>query len=173
MELRRNSFRVCARSRHNQRASVTWGVNWASTKAFHMRKTKLDPQAIRRLIDAGLSDEEIARKMHWTVGTLRVVCSLQKISLRRSVRLVRRRLTSTITLPRDIFTKLRGYAAMMGTSAADLAEKLLRVIVRDNLYKAVLDVEPAEDHRVARHSHARIESHTEKHEKPSSQSSAA
>src|SRR5690242_16282772 len=106
----------------------------------HMRKAKIDPVVIRRLIAAGLSDEKIAEKMRWTVGTLRVVCSLQKISLRRPVRLrVRRRLMSTITLRRDIFDKLRGYASMMGTSAADLAERLLRAIVRDNLFKAVLD----------------------------------
>ena len=141
---------------------------------FHMHKAKIDPEVIRRLIDAGLSDEDIAKRMHWTVGTLRVVCSLQKISLRRSVRLrVRRRLTSTVALPRDIFDRLRGYASKMGTTAADLAEQLLRVVIRDNLFKAVLDLEPAEDRGIARHRHVRIESHTEKHEKPSSQSSAA
>lgn len=139
-----------------------------------MRKAKIDPEVIRGLIAAGLSDEKIAEKMKWTVGTLRVVCSLQKISLRRSVRVrIRRRLTSTITLPRDIFDRLRGYASMMGTTAADLAEQLLRVIVRDNLFRAVLDPEPVEDHRIVRHNRVRIESHMENHEKRSSQSSAA
>jgi hypothetical protein len=143
-------------------------------KLFHMNKARIDPEVIRHLIAAGLSDEQIAEKMKWTVGTLRVVCSLQKISLRRSVRLrVRRRLTSTVALPRDIFDRLRGYASKMGTTAADLAEQLLRVVIRDNLFKAVLDLEPAEDRGIARHRHVRIESHTEKHEKPSSQSSAA
>ena len=141
---------------------------------LHMRKAKIDPEVIRRLIAAGLSDEQIAEKMQWTVGTLRVVCSLQKISLRRSVRLrIRRRLTSTVTLPRVIFDRLRGSALMMGITAADLAEQLLKVIVRDNLFKAVLDLEPAEDRGIARHRHARIESHTGEHEKPSPQSSAA
>lgn len=138
-----------------------------------MRKAKIDPEVIRGLIAAGLSDEKIAEKMKWTVGTLRVVCSLQKISLRRSVRVrIRRRLTSTITLPRNIFDRLRGYASMMGTTAADLAEQLLRVIVRDNLFRAVLDPEPVEDRRIIRHNRVRIESHTQNREKPPSQSAA-
>ncbi|HZP69417.1 MAG TPA: hypothetical protein VFB29_05680 [Pseudolabrys sp.] len=134
-----------------------------------MRKTKLNPEEIRRLVEAGLSDEKIAEKMNWTVGTLRVVCSLQKISLRRPIQLrVRRRLTSSIALPHDVFEKLRECAARMGTTAADLAEKLLRVIVRDNLYKAVLDFEAPEERVVARPNHVRAIAHqTDKRESSS------
>jgi len=133
-----------------------------------MRKTKIDPAMIRLLVEAGLSDEKIAEKMNWTVGTLRVVCSLQKISLRRPIRLrVRRRLTSSIALPQEVFEKLRDYASRMGTTAADLAEKLLLVIVRDNLYKAVLDLEAPDERALARPSRLRVISPPDKRESSS------
>src|SRR3974377_2225981 len=49
-----------------------------------MQKRKIDPDLIRVLVDEGLSAQEIADRVGWTIGTLRVRCSQLKISLRRS-----------------------------------------------------------------------------------------
>ena len=49
-----------------------------------MQKRKISPDMIRVLVDEGLSAREIAFRVGWSVGTLRVRCSQLKISLRRS-----------------------------------------------------------------------------------------
>ncbi len=99
-----------------------------------MRKSKTDPTLIPLLVDEGLSDLEIANRMGWTVGTLRVRCSQLKISLRRKIASGR-----NIVLPDGILGQLRQRAALMGISAHTLAADLLEVIARDSLYDAVLD----------------------------------
>lgn len=99
-----------------------------------MRKSKTDPALIPALVDEGLSDLEIANRMGWTVGTLRVRCSQLKISLRRKN--INRR---QFVLPQAIFDQLHQRAVMMGLSTAALATELLQVIVREGLYNAVLD----------------------------------
>ena len=48
-----------------------------------MQKRKISPDMIRVLVDEGLSAQEIADRVGWSVGTLRVRCSQLKISLRR------------------------------------------------------------------------------------------
>ena len=103
-------------------------------KWCHMRKCKTDPALIPALLEEGLSDSEIANRMGWTVGTLRVRCSQLKISLRRKT--INRR---QFVLPQAIFDDLQQRAAMMGVSASALAAELLHAIVRDGLYNAVLD----------------------------------
>lgn len=50
-------------------------------------------------------------------------------------------MTATIALPREMFERMRKQAFLLGATAAELAASLLRVIVRDNLYNAVLDDE--------------------------------
>jgi len=99
-------------------------------KALH----KTDPALIPALIEEGLSDLEIANRMGWTVGTLRVRCSQLKISLRRKNATQRR-----IVLSKFIFDQLQQRATMMGVSTSVLAVELLRTIARDGLYNAVLD----------------------------------
>jgi len=99
-----------------------------------MRKSTADPALIPALVDEGLSDLEIADRMGWTVGTLRVRCSQLKISLRRK-NIDRRQ----FVLPQAIFDQLHHRAAMMGVSTFTLATELLQAIVRDGLYNAVLD----------------------------------
>lgn len=99
-----------------------------------MRKSKTDPALIPAFLDEGLSDLEIANRMGWTVGTLRVRCSQLKISLRRKNNNRRQ-----IVLPQAIFDRLQQRAAMVGVSASALAAELLKVIARDGLYNAVLD----------------------------------
>jgi hypothetical protein len=104
-----------------------------------VRKNKADPSLIPALVEAGLSDEEIAKKMGWTVGTLRVRCSQLKISLRRKIVAARH-----VVLPQHVLDHLQHRAALMGTSASGLATDLLEVIVRDSLYDAVLDRDEVE-----------------------------
>jgi hypothetical protein len=99
-----------------------------------MRKSTADPALIPALVGEGLSDLEIADRMGWTVGTLRVRCSQLKISLRRKN--INRR---QFVLPQATFDQLHHRAAMMGVSTGTLATELLQVIVRDGLYNAVLD----------------------------------
>ena len=99
-----------------------------------MRKSKTDPALIPTLVDEGLSDLEIASRMGWTVGTLRVRCSQLKISLRRKT--IKR---GQIVLSQAILDQLHQRAAMMGVSTSALVVELLEVIARDRLYDAVLD----------------------------------
>ena len=99
-----------------------------------MRKSKTDPALIPTLVDEGLSDLEIASRMGWTVGTLRVRCSQLKISLRRKT--INR---TQLVLPQDIVDQLQQRATTMGVSTSALAVELLEVIARDRLYDAVLD----------------------------------
>ena len=76
--------------------------------------------------------------MGWTVGTLRVRCSQLKISLRRKAANRRQ-----FVLPQVIFDDLQQRAEMMGVSTSALVAELLHVIVRDELYNAVLDSDGA------------------------------
>jgi len=99
-----------------------------------MPKSKTDPALIPALLEAGLSDSEIANRMGWTVGTLRVKCSKLKISLRRKNATERQ-----IVLPQSIFDQLHRRAATMGVATSVLVAELLKAIVRDGLYNAVLD----------------------------------
>ena len=101
-----------------------------------MRKSKTDPALIPVLVGEGLSDLEIANRMGWTVGTLRVRCSQLKISLRRKVATEKH-----VVLRRAIFDQLHQRAALMGVSMSALASELLEVIARDSLYDAVLDLD--------------------------------
>jgi hypothetical protein len=105
-----------------------------------MRKSKANPALIRVFVDQGLSDAEIASKMGWTVGTLRVRCSQLKISLRRVTRAKNHQsLTASVVLPRTVIDQLHQYAASLGVTEVELAADLLRQIIHDNLYEAVLD----------------------------------
>ena len=99
-----------------------------------MRKSKTNPALIPVFVDEGLSDLEIAKRMGWTVGTLRVRCSQLKISLRRKVASGK-----AVVLPRAILDQLHERAVLMGVSMSALASDLLEVIARDSLYDAVLD----------------------------------
>ena len=109
-----------------------------------MQTRKIDPDMIRALVDEGLSAKQIARRVGWTVGTLRVRCSQLKISLRRSDIW-----TSAshiyLPVPKAIFGQLEQHATSMGISESKLAENLLKTIIQDNLYDAVLDRDVTEE----------------------------
>jgi hypothetical protein len=104
-----------------------------------MRKCKADPALIPALLEEGLSDSEVADRMGWTVGTLRVRCSQLKISLRRKNPTQRQ-----IVLPQFIFDQLHQRAALMGVATSVLIAELLKAIARDGLYNAVLDADGTE-----------------------------
>ena len=109
-----------------------------------MQKRKIDPDMIRVLVDQGLSAQEIADRVSWTIGTLRVRCSQLKISLRRSDIW-----TSAshiyLPVPKAIFGELEQHATSMGISESKLAADLLKTIIQDNLYDAVLDRDVTEE----------------------------
>jgi len=106
-----------------------------------MQKRKIDPDLIRVLVDEGLSAQEIADRVGWTVGTLRVRCSQLKISLRRSGK---SKSHVCLAVPKAVFGQLQHHATLMGISESELATDLLKTIVRDDLCKAVLDREVTE-----------------------------
>ena len=97
---------------------------------------------IRVLVDEGLGDQEIAGRMSWTVGTLRVRCSQLKISLRRSGKNKSR---IYLAVPKVILGQLQHHATLMGISESELATDLLKTIAQDDLCKAVLDRDATEE----------------------------
>ena len=107
-----------------------------------MQKQKIDPDMIRVLVDEGLSAQEIADRVGWTVGTLRVRCSQLKISLRRSGK--SKSHMCAFAVPSAIFGQLQHQATLMGISESELATDLLKTIVQDDLCNAVLDRDAAE-----------------------------
>src|SRR6516225_12086184 len=112
------------------------------TRRCLMQKRKIDPELIRLLVDEGLSAREIAGRVGWTIGTLRVRCSQLKISLRRSGK--SKSHMCAFAVPSAIFGQLQHQATLMGISESELATDLLKTIVQDDLCDAVLDREVAE-----------------------------
>ena len=106
-----------------------------------MQKRKIDPELIRLLVDEGLSAREIADRVGWTIGTLRVRCSQLKISLRRSGK---SKSHICLWVPEAIFGQLQHHATLMGISESELATNLLKTIVQDDLCDAVLDRDATE-----------------------------
>jgi transposase-like protein len=98
---------------------------------------------VRSLVAQGVSTVEIAKTIGCKLGTLRVKCSQNGISLRRrsgsasTQDYVPKRLR--IVLPENVKRELQKQAVKMGVSEADLTVALLDAITRDNLYDAVLD----------------------------------
>jgi len=107
-------------------------------------------EQIPTLIGRGVSPGEIADSIGCTRGTLRVVCSKAKISLRKSDSGKLRprsdsapenihHATIPLKLPEMVAGRLRREAGKRGLAVATLASMLLEVIAQDNLYDAVLD----------------------------------
>jgi hypothetical protein len=113
------------------------------------------------LVQQGLRAEAIAARLGCTVGTLKVRCSQQRISLRvpKEVKVVplvplvpalkpptQKRsyafaLPTTLQLSRVAMSRLRQHAEAIGVNEAQLASGLLEAIARDDLYDAVLDTQ--------------------------------
>jgi hypothetical protein len=103
---------------------------------------------IPALLEQGMTKTEIAAMCGVKLGTLVVFCSQRGISLRKRVPrklvLPDEPLLTLLPLSDDILKSLREAARSMGKgSTARLVSDMLEKIVRDDLYKAVLDEEAA------------------------------
>ena len=103
--------------------------------------------SIPAMIEQGFSKAEIAAMWGVTISTLQVQCSRRGISLRKGGHLLPRRQLSLpdapLTLTNTALRALRTAARAMGVDEARLASDLLETITKDDLFKAVLDVEEA------------------------------
>jgi hypothetical protein len=99
---------------------------------------------IKSYVAEGLGAKEIADRIGCKVGTLRVKCSQNRISLRRSIpppgsSNANRPRRLVIPLHEEAVRDLEREAAKHGMSCVNLVAALLGAIVRDNLYRAVID----------------------------------
>jgi hypothetical protein len=102
-------------------------------------------------VTAGKTPDEIAALVGCTVGTLRVRCSQKGISLRRArpepppkqPKPPKKHPRLVLALPPSIMAALETRADGQGVSSSQLAASLIKTIVADNLFAAVLDGEPA------------------------------
>lgn len=95
--------------------------------------TKVIPQ----MLQEGLRVEEIAARLGCKVGTLKVRCSQEGVSLRAGGSPSER--YNIIRLDRSTMMMLQERAAATGKSRTSIARELLETIARDDLYDAVLD----------------------------------
>ena len=93
-------------------------------------------EQIPSLIERGISPDETAARVGCTSGTLRVVCSKAKISLRKKKS---DKPTIPVALPGAMIGMFQREAGVRGLEVATFASMLLKVIAQDNLYDAVLD----------------------------------
>ena len=99
---------------------------------------------IPALLDQGKTKTEIAAMWGVKLSTLKVFCSQRGISLRKGGP---RKLV--LPLSDDVLKSLRDAARRLGKGSAEwLASELLRKIVSDDLYMAVLDEEATPDRSV-------------------------
>jgi hypothetical protein len=98
------------------------------------------PEMVER---GGMGAHAIAEKLGCNIGTLKVRCCQEKISLRRpgSRRGRPKSDERTIRLSSVTLALLQKRAAATGKTDTALAQELLETIARDNLYDAVLDVD--------------------------------
>ena len=102
--------------------------------------------SIPQLLADGVTKTEIAARFGTTPNSLQVQCSRRGISLSRYGRGRPRQRTlslpdAPLNLEQPVLGKLREQARKMGTDEVKLINHLLRTIVEDNLYAAVLDLE--------------------------------
>jgi hypothetical protein len=99
---------------------------------------------IPALLEQGTTKADIAAMCGVTLGTLVMSCSRRGISLRKGAP---RKLV--LLLGDDVLKSLHEAARSMGKGSADrLASDLLRKIISDDLYQAVLDEEAMPDRPV-------------------------
>src|SRR5215470_7184262 len=99
------------------------------------RQTILTKQVmadIPAMIANGMEAAAIAEQLGCNLGTLRVRCSQAGISLRTAKH-------CRLSISPETMMGLRQYANVKGCTDVKLAIDLLKVIVQDNLYDAVLD----------------------------------
>ena len=122
-------------------------VNSAGITALSMKPSQITDEmyaGIPALLEQGTTKTEIAAMFGVKLSTLVVLCSRRGISLRKNGphKLV-------LPLSDDVLKSLRDAARRLGKgSPAWLASELLRKIVSDDLYMAVLDEEATPDRSV-------------------------
>jgi hypothetical protein len=92
---------------------------------------------IPQLVQQGLRTEQIAARLGCKVGTLKVRCSQEGVSLRAGGSPGARH--NVLRLDQTTMMMLQERAAATGKSRTTIARELLETIARDNLYDAVLD----------------------------------
>jgi len=101
-----------------------------------MGKVKFTPNVIEqipKLVSDGKSAAEIAGQIGCSVDSLRVRCSQLGVTLRRN--------GLTVRLSRSTLDGLRQQAMAEDMSEAELAAALLEAVHRDDLYRAVLELD--------------------------------
>jgi hypothetical protein len=105
-------------------------------------------QIPRWLTEERMSADEIAKKIGCTIGSLRVRCSQQGISLRREYKMRRSfvgddlcvlQTGTSLQANRCSRVRLKKRATMMGISESALVTMLIETIEKDDLYNAILD----------------------------------
>jgi hypothetical protein len=101
---------------------------------------------VKRSVARGTSAVEIAAKIGCKIGTLRVKCSQNGISLRRRNAPAAKPKSNVpkrmvISVPERVALRLQKQANKKGVSQSDLVVALLDAIARDNLYDAVIDAD--------------------------------
>jgi len=122
-------------------------VNSAGITALSMTPSQITDETyagIPALLEQGMTKTEIAAMFGVKPSTLAVLCSRRGISLRKGGP---RKLV--LPLSDDVLKSLRDAARRLGKGSTEwLVSELLRKIVSDDLYKAVLDEEATPDRPV-------------------------
>src|SRR5262245_65424865 len=122
-----------------------------------MRRCKLTPEAfaaIPGMVESGMKKAEIAAVFGVTPATLQVRCCAKRISLRRAgfrgpqkIRLYRlagqQKASNVVKLDGDMMWRIQLEAEANNMDVAAYVRELLATIVKDNLFRAVLDKEAA------------------------------
>ena len=120
----------------SEMTTVTLPNALAVNPAIGGGRAKFTPKVLALIpqwVGNGLTKSEIAERIGTTVGSLSVVCSRYGISLRRR--------GFIIQLPAEIHAQLSMKARDLKMSPEHLGALLLKDVVNDNLFNAVLDLE--------------------------------
>jgi hypothetical protein len=130
-------------------------VDWRARRAPSPKQKLFTPAVlawIPRWLAEGLSSAEIAARIGCTIGSLRVRCSHNRISLRRPRAARPTRIAPSgapgmprlsVALPDSILSIIEARASQRGETGRTLAAALLAKIAEDDLFAAVLDEEAA------------------------------
>jgi hypothetical protein len=101
--------------------------------------------SIPALLAEGLTKDQIAERFGVKRASLIVICSRNRVSLRRHPRMPSLRLTDAPLALCDR-RALHDKAQKLGIADISLVTRLLNAIIRDDLFVAVLDTKGVRDH---------------------------
>ena len=108
--------------------------------------TKAALASIPELVASGLSRDEIAERLGCKLSTLNVRCCQERIRLPNSPKQgpkPPKTKTRRITVSPDTVAFFHSEAEAKGMKPTDIVARLLELIAKDNLVKAILDEETA------------------------------